>query len=204
MTPPDIHLNISPNEVAALKDFVAGHGGSIISEKLLPSEIQVPESSLSWTEEMDRVQLLITKSKDRYEDGQKAEIVGLLGHHDLRYHPEIHSYAGDTDKFAQDVWSVLQYSVDEYRKHDDRPAFSKLSGKYGGSVYRNLGYGILTPREIRLTIQYFGLSGERKSNLELQASEGLAAVRDLLTYPTNHLYSGIMALNIRRASQSVA
>ena len=156
--PPEFHIRVPLGVAAQAREFIIGQipGAQIVKELALPDEIGIPESSLTWQEELDHLERWITESQEGIAHDNpliRAAYVGMFRHYmdiaNLRpEYPEL----GAAEVFTQDILELLRESLEAHKMLPERPAVPYNRYRSHGIVYKRLDgrYGTLSPRNVRI------------------------------------------------------
>lgn len=191
-------IRVKPEDAGKFGDVISGFSGF---KEVDVRSVANPESEFSrpWKEELAGLQKLVTTASVLFE-ARNAQVlagynelnVGIIERFsplriDVPYHPE---------RIARHTLTLMESSVGAHANLVEKPIRKIHVGKSRiGLTYKRIGQN-LTPREIRLTIFRFGLTGEKYSRDQLIAMEGIqapyGAIHEVLWRLGDHIWYGNM------------
>lgn len=138
---------------------------------------------VEWEEELDQVQSKVGQVKAATE---RLDGVCLRGYvqlwKELERFARFRNLGLTMEEFVQNSLGIFSSSVDEHKRWGPTPSYGTSPRK----KYSIIG-GFLNPREIRLIIGKFGLTGERMSDQEIKASEDISNVSNTVHFVARRL-----------------
>ncbi|HEY5601137.1 MAG TPA: hypothetical protein VIK81_03535 [Patescibacteria group bacterium] len=202
--PPEVLIQVDPTEFESLKEDLENRlGVSIIKTSTLPREISVPEYELTWEEELSRLEDLIQNcawASDINDKIHFSNFTNLLITLPQVYENNFKLYEQNPSTFLEDVQEIFNRSLSNLKQNPVRNSHSVIVSGKQRIVYERFYEDDLTPKEIRLLINGFNLTGEAKTRLEMQAIEGVDRISQAIRNSSVNLAHRLRDLQNQKTS----